>query len=247
MEDRTRPARLDPETAREVIRRAVELDAGSLDDPSGIDRGALAAAADEVGISPAAVRRALAEHDAGALVRPADRNILGPSRALAVRVVPLSPAVATSRIERFLKAQLLQVHDRRGDEVVWARRQDLTAKVRRKVDLRKRLQLSGVDAVAVSVADADDDHSLVRLEADLGHTRRGLLTGVALAPTVAAPVLGGVAALVVHDPLLFLGGFPVGAALGGAGLYAGRRTLAHERAEAGRVLELFLDDLRRTS
>ncbi len=246
MEDRTRPGRLDPETAKEVIRRAVELDAGPLDDSAGIDRRALAAAADEIGISPASVRRALAEHDAGALVRPVDRSILGPAHALAVRVVPLSPAKATGRIERFLKAQLLEVHDRRDDEVVWSRRQDLTARIRRKVDFGKRLRLSGVDAVAVSVADADDGHSLVRLEADLGHTRRGLLSGVAIAPTVAAPILGGIAAIVVHEPLLFVGGFPVGAALGSAGLYAGRRTLAHEREEAGRVLALFLDDLGRT-
>ncbi len=137
------------------------------------------------------------------------------------------------------------MHDRRADEVVWARRDDLTARIRRKVDFGKRRRLSGVDAISVSVADADDDHSLVRLEADLSNTRRGLLTGVAIAPTAAAPLLGGVAAIVVHDPLLFVAGFPVGALLGSAGLYAGRRSLAHERAEAERVLGLFLDDLGR--
>ena len=245
MDERIRPDRLDPEAASEIIRRAAELDADRLDDGPGLDRVALEAAAGEVGLSPAAVRRALAEHDAGALVRAPDRSILGPAHALAVRTVDLPATIARSRVERWLKGQLLEVRERRGDEVVWCRRRDLAAKLRRKVDLAKRVRLDGVDAVIASVVGSGDGRSIVRLEADLEHTRRGLLTGVAAVPAAAGPVLGGVAALILTEPLFLAGGVPVGLALGGAGLYAGRRTLATERAEAGRVLELFLDELDR--
>lgn len=245
MDDRTPARRLDPETANEIIRRAAELDSGRVEDPGGVDRLALEAAADEVGISPAAVRRAMAEHDAGALARPVDRSILGPARALAVRTVDLPVHIARDRVERWLKSQLLEVRERRGEEVVWSRRGDFAAKLRRKVDPSKRVRLGGVDAVITSVVGAGDGRSIVRLEADLSFTRRGLLTGVAAVPAAAGPVLGGAAALVLGEPAFLVGGIPAGIALGGAGLYAGRRTLASERTEAGRVLELFLVDLDR--
>ena len=245
MEERTRSDRLDPEAASEIIRRAAELDAHRIDDGPGLDRLALEAAAGEVGLSPAAVRRAMAEHDAGALVRAPDRSILGPAHALAVRTVDLPVALARSSVDRWLKSQLLEVRERRGDEVVWCRRRDLAAKIRRKLDPVRRVRLDGVDAVIVSVVGAGDGRSIVRLEADLEHTRRGLLTGVAVVPAAAGPVLGGAAAIMLGEPLFLIGGIPVGLTLGGAGLYAGRRTLATEREEAGRVLELFLDDLDR--
>ena len=238
------PQRLDPEAANAIIRRAAELDVGLPDVLGGVDRGALEEAAGEVGISPTAVRQALAEHDAGVLPAPVDRSILGPAHAIAVRTVPLPPAATRQRVDRWLKGQMLEVQERRADEVVWCRRNDLLAKVRRKVDLRKQVRLGGVDAVCASVVPVDDG-SFVRLDADLENTRKGLLAGVAALPTAAGPVLGGVAAVIMSEPIFFLGGFPVGAALGSLGLVAGRRTLANERADAQRVLDLFLDDLER--
>ena len=246
MTDPTPPDRLDPDAANAVIRRAAELDTGLPDVISGVDRRALELAADEVGISPAAVRQALAEHDAGAIPAPTDRSILGPAHAIGTRTVSLSASVARSRVDRWLKSQLLEVQERRGDEVVWCRRSDLLAKVRRKVDPRKQVRLGGVDVVCASVV-AVEDGSFVRLDADLTNTRKGLLAGVAAMPTAAGPVLGGAAAVVMSEPLFFLGGFPVGAALGGLGLYAGRRTLTNEREHARRTIELFLDDLERST
>ncbi len=226
-----------------MIRRAAELDAADRIDEPGLDRTALEAAASEVGISPAAVRRALAEHDAGALTRPTDRSVLGPARSQAVRTVGLPATVARQRVDRWLRSQLLEVHDRRGVEVEWRRRRDLSATLRRRIDPRRRVRLGGVDAVVASVVTAGEGASIVRLEADLGFTRRGLFTGVVAIPAAAGPVLGGAAALVVHEPAVFLAGFPAGVVLGGAGLVAGRRTLAGERQEATRVIELFLVDL----
>lgn len=245
MNDAPRQDRIDPSIAQEIIRRAAELDADRRLDLPGVDRVALEAAADEVGISPAAVRQALAEHDAGALVQPVDRSVLGPARARAVRTVDRPPAVALSEVERWLKGQLMQVHARRDEEVEWRRRGDLSAKLRRKLDPTKRIKIGEVDAVVVSVAGAGNGRSIVRLEADLTNTRRGLLTGVVAIPAAAGPVLGGVAALVLAEPLVFAAGVPVGLVLGGSGLVVSRRTLATERAEAARVIELFLDELDR--
>ena len=243
MRDGPEHPRLDPEDASAIIRRAAELDVGLPDLLGGVDRHALEEAAGEVGISPAAVRQALAEHDAGVLPAPVDRSILGPAHAIAVRTVSLPPATARQRVDRWLKGQMLEVQERRGDEVVWCRRSDLLAKVRRKVDVTKRVRLGGVDAVCASVVPVDDG-SFVRLDADLENTRKGLIAGVAIAPTVVAPLAFGALAFFT-DPLVFLAGFPAGAALGSLGLVAGRRTLANERAEAQRVLDLFLDELER--
>lgn len=247
MEDAPRHDRIDPSIANEIIRRAAELDGDPQLELPGVDRSALEAAAGEVGISPAAVRRAFAEHDAGALVPPADRSVLGPARARAVRTVDLPGGVARAKVERWLKGQLMEVHARRDDEVEWRRRGDLTAKLRRKVDPTKRIRLGDVDAVVVSVVGAGDGRSIVRLEADLTNTRSGLLTGVVAIPAAAGTVLSGAAMVILTDPFLLAPavGIPVGLLLGGSGFYVSRRTLASQRSEAARVLDLFLDDLTR--
>lgn len=241
--------RLDPDTAAAIIRRATEIDqarAAEGADGPGIDRSALEEAAGEVGLSPASVRRAMAEHDAGAL-DPADdgRSILGPARARSVRTVDLPARQAQEAVTRWLKGQLLEVHRRDGDQTEWRRRGDLTAKLRRKVDPTKRVRLDSVDGVVASVVADGDGRAVVRLDADLEHTRTGLWTGVIGIPTAAGPVLGGAAALVLAEPLIFVAGFPVGLALGGTGLVVGRHTLATELDEAQRVLDLFLEELDR--
>lgn len=238
--------RLDPEAAAEIIRRAAELDAPLDVTPPGLDRAALVAAADEVGLSPAAVRRAMAEHDAGTLA-PAvtSGGLLGPARSQATRLLELPVAGAVSQVERWLKGQLFERYRRDGDEVEWRPRDDLGAKVRRKVDgaTARRVRLSGVDAVLVTVVAAGEGRSLVRLVADLEHTRRGLATGVVAIPTAVGPILGGAAALVTGEIALLVGGVPLGMALGSLGIVGGRRTLANERLEASRTLDRFLDDL----
>lgn len=245
-DDRPLPLeRLDPDTASEIIRRATELEQSRGTEDPGIDRLALESAANEVGLSPAAVRQALAEHDAGAL-GPADdgRSILGPARARSVRTVDLPPHLARGRIEKWTKSQLLEVHRRSDNNIEWRRRDDLEAKVRRKLQ-KKTAKLNNIDALITSVADDGNGRSIVRLEADLTDTRTGLKTGVVGVPTAAGPLLGGAAALVLGNPLILVAGIPVGLLLGGTGIYVARQTLATERDEAQRVLDLYLDDLDR--
>lgn len=237
--------RLDPDTASEIIRRATELDQSRVQEAPGVDRFALESAAGEVGLSPASVRQAMAEYDAGAL-GPADpgRSILGAARARSVRTVDLPQNIALARIERWTRSQLLEVHRRSGPQTEWRRRDDLEAKVRRKLS-KKSSKLSNIDALITSVVDDGNGRSIVRLEADLEYTRTGLRSGVVLVPTAAGPVLGAAAALVLSNPALLLAGIPVGLAFGGTGIYVARQTLAAERDEAQRVLDLHLDDLDR--
>lgn len=245
-DDRPLPLeRLDPDTASDIIRRATELEQARTTEDPGVDRFALESAASEVGLSPAAVRQAMAEHDAGAL-GPADegRSILGPARARSVRTVDLPPHLARGRVEKWTKSQLLQVHRRTEHGIEWRRRDDLEAKVRRKLS-KKSAKLSNIDALITSVADDGNGRSIVRLEADLTHTRSGLKTGVVGVPTAAGPVLGGVAAMLLGDPLILVAGIPAGLLLGGTGVYVARQTLATERDEAQRVIDLYLDDLDR--
>lgn len=236
--------RLDRRSASDVIRRAAELDSESRGGSDGLERAALEAAAGEVGISPAALHQALAEHDAGALtVAPGRAGLLGPARVGAVRTVELPADIARGRVDRWLRSQTLAIAERRGDAVVWRRRDDFAAKLRRRVDLAKRVRLGNVDAVIACVAPADESQSVVRLEVDLDNTRRGLITGVVAIPTAAGPVLGGAAGLVMGEIALFAAGVPVGLALGGLGILGGRRTLRSERTDAGRAIDLFLDEL----
>lgn len=246
MTDRPEQRPLDPDTAGAIIRRATELDLAGGQDDAGVQRHALEAAAGEVGISPASVRQAMAEHDAGALVAAdARRSILGPARARGVRTVDLPLAVAQQQVSSWLKAQLLEVHRRSGDELEWRRRDDFRAKLRRKVDLTKRVRLGNVDAVIASVVDDGNGRSIIRLEANLENTRDGLRIGVVAVPTIAGPALGAAAAVVLGDPLLVVAGVPFGVALGASGVYVARKTLGTDVAEAQRVIDLYLDELDR--
>jgi len=240
--------RLDPRAADEVLRRAAEISASALpaDVDAGLDRGSLAEAASEVGIDRHAVELALAEHDAG-LLRAEDRRggLLGPSRVVEARVVGCDGSAARAQVLRWLRSQLLARDEKIGAAEVWRPREDLGAKVRRKVDARiaRRLRLSDVDAVEVTAVEAGSGRTLVRLEAVFDDMRRGLRTGVVVVPAAVTPVLGGLASVVVGDPLPLLASIPAAGALGGVGAYAGRRTLGDQRERARRALRGFLDEL----
>ena len=51
--------------------------------------------------------------------------------------------------------------------------------------------------------------------------------------------------MLLGDPLILVAGIPAGLLLGGTGVYVARQTLATERDEAQRVIDLYLDDLDR--
>jgi hypothetical protein len=239
---------LDPLAADEVLRRAAEISARGQAVPAdaGYDRRALTDAASEVGIERRAVELALAEHDAGILHHADARGgLLGASRVLETRVVDRSVTESNGHVTHWLRAQLLHRDERHGTAEVWRPRDDLGAKLRRKVDARtaRRVRLGEVDAVEVSVVDCGEGKSLVRLEVVLDDMRRGLRTGVVVVPAAVAPVLGIAAAALTGEVAVAVGAVPLGGALGAVGTLAGRRTLADQRERARRALCSFLDGL----
>ena len=239
---------LDPLAADEVLRRAAEISAQDRPVPphGGYDRSALTEAASEVGIERRAVELALAEHDAGILAHSDTRaGLLGPSRVLETRVVPRAAPESSGHVTHWLRSQLLHRDERQGTAEVWRPRDDLGAKVRRKVDARtaRRVRLGDVDAVEVSVVDCGEGRSLVRLEVVFDDMRRGLRTGVVVVPAAVTPVLGIAAAVLTGEIAVAIGAIPLGGALGAVGTVAGRRTLADQRERARRALCSFLDDL----
>jgi len=244
---------LDPGAADEVLRRAAEISAsgdGSGLPGTGYDRRSLTEAASEVGIERHAVELALAEHDAGLLhVDHRRGGLLGPSRVVEARVVGCDPATARAQTIHWLRGQLLARDEKRGTAEVWRPREDLGAKLRRKVDARtaKRVRLTDVDAIELSAAVAGDGRTLVRLEAVFDDMRRGLRTGVVVVPTAVTPVLGVAAAVLTQEPLVLTGSLPLAGALGALGTYAGRRSLADQREHARRALRGFLDGLEDSS
>jgi hypothetical protein len=239
---------LDPLAADEVLRRAAEISARDHPVPihAGYDRRALAEAASEVGIERRAVELALAEHDAGILAHTDARGgLLGPSRVLETRVVTRTVPESRGHVTHWLRSQLLHRDERQGTAEVWRPRDDLGAKVRRKIDARtsRRVRLGDVDAVEVSIVDCGEGRSLVRLEVVLDDMRRGLRTGVVVVPTAVTPVLGVAAAVLTGEIAIALGAVPLGGALGAVGTVAGRRTLADQRERARRAMCSFLDGL----
>lgn len=238
---------LDPGAADEVLRRAAELSAASSPElpAAGFDRRSLAEAASEVGIDRAAIELALAEHDTGLLHAPAGRGgLLGPSRVVETRVVDLEVGHARAQLLRWLRGQLLARDEKRGETELWRPREDLGAKVRRKVDSRfgRRVRLGELDAVEVSTAPAGEGRTLVRLEAVFDDLHRGLFAGAVVLPAAVTPALGIVLGVLI-DPWVAVASLPVAGTLGGVGAYAGRHSLADQRERAGRALRGFLDDL----
>ena len=240
-------APLTPEDAATVLRRAAELDTPSLTEHDALDEQVVREAAREVGLSEAAVDRAVQEWRAGVLeplpeLSPDVRVGLLATVAVESRTL-LSPDAAADRMQAWLRGQWFERRRVRGNESMWAPRAGLLAGARRAVDVQGSLRLSGVGRVRLCVAPAARG-SRVRVVADLGDLRQGLLAGMVLAPTV---VVGGTlgAALgfdggIASDVLLAL---PAALAAGGLGWGGASRVLRRRRAELAEDLERVLDEL----
>ena len=240
-------APLSPEDAAAVLRRAAELDTPSLAEQDALDEQVVRDAAREVGLSEAAVDRAVQEWRAGVLeplpaLSPDGRAGLLATVAVESRAL-VPPAVAAERMQAWLRGQWFECRRVRGNESEWAPRAGLLAGARRAVDVPKSLRLSGVGRVRLCVAPAAHG-SRVRVVADLGDARSGLLAGMVVAPAVL--VGGGLGAVLGLDgsagPEVLLA-LPAFAGAGGLGWAGARRVLGRRRAELAEDLERVLDEL----
>jgi len=190
------------------------------------------------------------------------------------RAVPLSATDAAVRLEAWLRGQWFERRRTYGTESVWAPRGGILASARRAADLDGRLRLSGVGRLRVCTAPAEpagmrpapaeltgmrpapaeparmrpapaEPGARVRLVADLGDARTGLLAGLVAAPALLTAV-GVATALVVPaggampEVLLAL---PAALGAGGLGWCGARTVLDRRRAALSEELERVLDEL----
>lgn len=233
-----------------VMRRAAELDSESaLPVPvDGIDPRVVEAAAIEAGLSPQAVRQALAEvmHPDESLPDAYKNGGRLPGRDLVmVREVPGTPQQVEDRIGRYLHSQLFERQRIFADGSRWAPHKGWVAEIKRGIDPKGRLVLNQINAITVSVAPVDDppaDRVVVRIGLDLSSVRsihRAWLTGGA---ATGAAVVGTTGVLVGVDPLL-LASLPVAGGLTAGGHFVGRWSVQQEIEKVHTAVAGLLDRL----
>lgn len=238
---------LSPEDAAAVLRRAAELDTTPLDQQDELDESVVRAAAREVGLSDPAVDRAVVEWRAGALeplpeLLP-DRRLGLLATTAVERLVPVPVDEVGPRLEAWLYAQWFERRRVHGSESEWAPRPGVLASARRMADVQRRLRLSPVRRLRLCVAPAARG-SRVRLIADLGEHRNGLVAGWVATPALVVGLGVAVVTGLPGDalPEVLLAG-PAAAAVGSAGWLRARRAMDVTRAEVDEELERTLDDL----
>lgn len=249
--DSASPGRLTSDEVALVLRRAAEIDAATddPDDPTRYDPAAVEAAAGEVGLSPAAVRQAVAELRVGSLggavARPAASGRVRRARASDVvvdqRSVGRGPQAVLASLDRLLRSQLFEPGRRTAEWAVFRPRDDLAAKLRRRLDFTGAIRLDGVSCVT-AVATETDDGTLVRVEAEMATTRARVLAGSAGAGAGTGLVMGLGGAL-FHEPALVIAAFPAGTAVAAGGIRTRGQRWDQKRAEIADTVATLLDRL----
>jgi hypothetical protein len=209
------PAPILPRAALErVLLRAAELHAASGEVPETMSEADLLSLAKEVGISPLAVKQALAE-ERMRVTLPEERGLAaalaGPALFAASRAVSGDARAVLERIDRaFQNDENLSERRRFPDRIVWGPRGGFAGAVRGLVRLDGRgFPLTKADEVSASVVQVEPGKVHVHIEATLGDRRaaalRNGLIGVAggvalgtvlLALSVFAPIAIAAAAIV---------------------------------------------------
>ena len=238
-----------------MLARAAELQiaAGEDTEPTdGLTDQQLLDVGREVGLPVAYLRQALAEERTRVRV-PMERGLVaqmaGAGWASAQRVITGSAASVTADLNQtMLRDESMTVKRRYADRITWEPRRDFWATIRRLGPSAGRsYDLLRAQEVGATVVAIDDSHTLVRLDADVSHTRAQRLQGAAAITTtgaVSSALLVG-AALLVHVPfllpVLIVSAVPVAA--GGAVGLAVARTHRQTVERAQLALEQILDRL----
>ncbi|MFZ4668357.1 MAG: hypothetical protein ACOYML_03605 [Microthrixaceae bacterium] len=231
---------VDRDAAERILRRAVELSEQVDADVDGVRIGALFHAADQLGMEPNDLRRALAEEQLGLLAQPSRRSdrILGADQVVVARVVPGAPDEVLERLDLWMRqARVLRRVRRDTHQAVYARRGDPAAVVQRSIRaLHGSERLARVRRLGVAVVAVGEAETLVSLRVDTSASRA---VAAASGLTVAASgvVTAGLTA-VTWVPWAWLG-VPVAAA-GGVGVMAARKGYV---ADVDDDLEAVLDQL----
>lgn len=238
------PERLTEAEVAQVLRRAAELDAGTVPTTGGLEVAALEDAAREVGLSETAMRLAVAELRAGSLPAPATApgrlERYGTRMVRVERLIVVDADDARRLLSSRLRRETFAVRRDDGDRVVWEQRSDVAANLRRKLDMTGRLSLKHLRHLSVAVSAVPDGATLVCVETDLGSLRNGILGVAAGGPAAAVAVAGGVA-VDAGVGILAVGALPVAGAVGYAGLRVGAAVYRRRAERVADTLTRLLD------
>jgi hypothetical protein len=232
-----------------VLHRASEIEAAA-DGSATVDHfdaEAVEQAAVEVGLSPAAVRQAVAELRVGVLPAdvPAgrlDRSRVATSRFVAQqRLVDRRPEAVVAAVDRFLRSQMLERRRRSGDRSLYRPRRDLVASLRRGLDFAGAIKLDGIRTVSLLATPADE-RTLVRVEAELASSRANVVAGAA-GTGAGVALLMGLGGALAAEPGLVIAAVPAGAAVGAGGLRIAGGRWRQRRNDVDEVLAALLDRL----
>ena len=251
------PARapLDRTALERELARAVELQAATGDTPELLTEEQILEVGREVGLSPPALRQAIAE-ERSRIVLPSEEGtrarLFGPRFASATRTVRGRPEQVLDLLDRWMvHDECLQLKRRFADRVTWEARRDLWGNLKRGLNVGGRgYALARAHEVAATVVPIDDERVLVRLDADLSEARsaRVRLSGATAATGVGT---GGTFAIIAGTVVVpttlavalvaAVAAVPVLAGLVGA--YAIARQHARALTRAQLALEQLLDRL----
>lgn len=252
-ESRETSGPLDRATLERVLARAAELQLAAGDDAEtdGLTYQQLLEVGREVGLPVMYLRQALAEERTRVVV-PVERGLVaqmaGAGWASAHRVIAGTAASVTADLNQtMLRDESLAVKRRFADRITWEPRRDFWAAFRRVATAGGRsFDLLRAQEVGGTIVPIDESHTLVRLDADVSHTRSQRLQGgaaIMAGGAVSSGLLVG-AALMIHAlllPVLVVAAVPV--AVGGAVGMAVARTHRQTVQRAQLALEQVLDRL----
>lgn len=237
------PTGLSPEQMRIVLRRAAELEKKPGETHQAVDVREIA---DEVGLEPEAVSRALAEMETGALEPVRERSwldkLIGDGAVIAERHLARPADVVQREVDSFLERHLLKLARRTGTRSLWRSDASLWSRLQRGLgELTGRFDLPRDSVVEVSVVpEGEGTRVRLTLGLEVGQKRRAraLLGYLALGGGIIA-VGTTVAHTVAWDAIAVAAGS--GAGLVGWGDVRARQ--AKELAAGGEGLERLLDQL----
>ncbi|MGD2153057.1 MAG: hypothetical protein PVG79_07285 [Gemmatimonadales bacterium] len=190
-----------------VIRRAAELESSGGSLVPELSEADVVRIAQDVGLSEANIRRALAEHSSGSEVLLADRGLIsrlcGPGLVTASRTVSRSAQEVSAELENhFQSNQSLQLVRRTQHTSLWEPDKSVVASVVRGLDVFGRgykLAKRG-RAVQLRVVPLSDESCQVTLTSDLGNERAGWFWGFGVG--VGVPLTGVWLAFILEGGLI---------------------------------------------
>jgi hypothetical protein len=239
----TPPQRLSNEQFEMVIRRAAELQARSAEEAGadGVSEEDALRIGRELGLSGAALGRALAEVRGGAVEEQGLMvGLMGPARFSASRAVPGESSAIARALESYLvDHQYLMVQRRLQDRTIFVRATGAMAGIQRATsEVFGKTPLLKVKNLEVSVRTLEPGSSFVTLATDLSGER----TGHAVGGAVMGGGFGGTSALVLGiavAPAAALIAVPIAAAFA----YGWRYGYQSEARKVSVQLESLLDRL----